>query len=136
MGSLKHRKFIKLAVLTGGVILTFEGCAFLTHRQQITALKRLGDEQQKLEGYVSQQEDLFYKLKSDIQKEGLVKGTSKTKILSHYGGPIYCKRTGDNIGAQESCLYRHPTRFFSSDRIYLKFDNNQNLYSWELEPAF
>jgi len=117
-----------LAVLLGWT-LGLAGCALLTHKQQILALKSLGDEQKELEKYVKQQEGLFFKLKSDIQNQRLFKGTSKEKILSLYGEPIYCKSSGDSGIMQETCLYRHPTRFFSGDRIYLEFDQNQNLSS-------
>ncbi|KPK97118.1 MAG: hypothetical protein AMJ95_10750 [Omnitrophica WOR_2 bacterium SM23_72] len=128
-----YKKWIIFAVLTAWT-LGLAGCALLTHRQQIMALKNLGDEQKKFEKYVNRQEKFFDKLKRDIQKQRLVKGIPKTKILSLYGEPIYCKVSKDLDIPQETCLYRHPTRFFSSDLIYLEFDQDQNLSSWEVEP--
>lgn len=116
--------------------LGLAGCAFLTHKQQITALKSLGDEQEELEKYVNQQEELFLRLKNDIQNQRLVKGTSKEEILSLYGEPIYCKGALNSNSQQETCLYRHPTRFFSSDLIFLEFDYDQNLSSWEEKFAY
>lgn len=130
-----HKKRIVFAVVIGWT-LGLAGCALLTHREQITALKSLGEEQRELEKYVHRQERLIYKLKSDIQNQSLVKGTSKAKILSLYGEPVYCKGSHDSGSPQETCLYRHPTRFFSGDRIFLEFDQDQNLSFWEVKSCF
>ncbi len=130
-----HKKRIFLAIVTGWT-LGLAGCALLTHKEQITALKSLGEEQRNIEKYVQQQENFFNKLKSDIQNQRLVKGTSKAKILSLYGDPIYCKGSSDSDIPKETCLYRHPAQSFSGDRIFLEFDHDQNLCFWEVESCF
>ncbi|MFH1458066.1 MAG: hypothetical protein ABIG31_02730 [Candidatus Omnitrophota bacterium] len=130
-----RKELIKLTALMGWTLI-FSGCALITHREQITALKSLGNEQRQLEKYVNQQEELFLKLKSDIQNQRLAKGMPKAEALLIYGEPLYCKSADDKGVLQEACLYRHPTWFFSSDMISLEFDHNQGLCSWELRPAY
>ena len=36
---------------------------------------------------------------------------------------------------EETCLYRYPTRYISTDAAYLYFDEERQLYFWEFEPA-
>lgn len=68
----------------------------------------------------------------DIKNNRLSKGIPQGKILAAYGEPVFCKKEENEAGSRETCLYRHPNLYFSSDKIYLGFDINQCLVSWEL----
>lgn len=116
-------------------IFALGGCVFLTHHQQITTLENLSDNQRQMREYVSAEEKLFFKLREDVFNNRLTKGTPRGEILSQYSEPIYCKPLKDRAEIKEVCLFRHPTQYFSSDLIYLKFDENGQLYSWELKSC-
>ena len=74
-------------------------------------------------------------MREDLKNNRLAKGMLTKQILATYGEPILSKEVSDKDSAKEVFLYRHPTEFFSSDRIYLYFDNDKRLLFWEFEPA-
>jgi len=125
---LKKKIFICLSIL----LLT--GCANFNFAG-LKNLSRLAKNQEETEKYVLRQEKLFYKLKVDVQDNKLKKGMAQDEILSKYGEPIFYKAVEDKPAVKESLLYRLPTEYFSSDKVYLYFDSNNNLYSWELQLA-
>ena len=102
---------------------------------QLMVLKALGDNQEGTDRYVKVQERSFNKLKQDLEGNRLVKGTSKEKIIALYGEPIVSKPLNNRDNIKESFLYRHPVKFFDSDKLYLYFDERGCLDSWRLEPA-
>lgn len=112
------------------VIFLLSGCAAVTHYDQLMVLKGIGEEEKEIEQYTKKQEALFLKLKNAVKAGGLTKGMSKREILSTYGEPIFCDST-EKEGITEYCLYRHPTEFFTTDKIYLYFDQQQKLHSWK-----
>ena len=116
-------------------ILTLTGCSMITHHDELMRLKRLGDNQKQMQRYIKQQEKFFYKLRRDVKRNRLRKGTSKEKILVRYGEPILTKPIEDKADIKEIFLYRHPTEYFSTDLIYLYFDEGQCLSFWELKLA-
>ena len=127
-----HKVWMRFTFLVGWVVI-LSGCTLLTHKQQITALKNLAKEQEELEKYVNQQEILFDNLKNDIRDQRLRRGTPKEEILALYGEPIFCKASRDQDRRVETCFWRHPTQYFSSDLIFLNFDQDQKLFSWEIK---
>ena len=102
---------------------------------QLMVLKALGDNQEGTDRYVKAKERSFNKLKQDLEGNRLVKGTSKEKIIALYGEPIVSKPLNNRDNIKESFLYRHPVKFFDSDKLYLYFDERGCLDSWRLEPA-
>jgi hypothetical protein len=116
-------------------IASLEGCAYIAHYKELTLLKRLGDNQREIEECLDAQGILFYKLRDDVLNNRLTKGLLSEKALSVYGEPIFCRSLGSKGRIRETCLYRHPTHYFSSDMIYLHFGIDQRLDSWELIKA-
>ena len=117
------------------LIFAVAGCAVINKYDGVMTLKRFGDEQKQIENYLKKQEALFYRLKSDIESNKLTKGITKRNILSTYGNPIFSRKLIDNEELREVLLYRHPTEYFSTDKVYLYFDEKQNLCLWKFEPA-
>ena len=108
------------------------GCTYITHYNELMLLKRFGDNQSEIEKCLGTQEKLFYKLRDDLLNNRLAKGLQNKRILSMYGEPVFCRSLESKDEIKQTCLYRHPTHYFSSDMIYLNFDINQCLDSWEL----
>jgi len=118
------------------MLFLLEGCVYFTHHEQIMLLERFMANQREIENYLKGHEEFFYKLEDDIKNNRLKKGIAKGEVLFVYGEPILCKdiRKGDSI--LETCLYRHPTKYFNTDMIYLNFDKDHKLCSWRFIPAF
>ena len=106
----------KIAILLFIVVLG--GCA---KYQGVMTLKNYAAGQRQIQDYVRAQEELFLKLKQDFNDNKLEKGMPQSEITSIYGEPILSR----SIDNKEVFLYRHPTEYFDTDRIYLYFDKNQ-----------
>jgi hypothetical protein len=99
----------------------------MSHARELSTLKKFSDSRHKLENYVITQEESFDRLLEDIKFGRLKEGTSKSKIVSRYGEPVFCE---DN--SMYVCLYRYPLRYFSEDKVYLYFDKENKLNRFEL----
>jgi hypothetical protein len=95
----------------------------------------MADNQKEIANYVQKQEHGFDVLRRDIEHDRLRKGMAKAEVVSRYGEPVYCVDSGDVSDCGQSCLYRYPTRFFSSAQAYLYFDREQILCRWEFDPV-
>ncbi|HNQ50366.1 MAG TPA: hypothetical protein PLP56_07075 [Candidatus Omnitrophota bacterium] len=116
------------------IAMWLEGC-FSSHYQNISLLKRFAKNQHGIQGYLDDREKSFRKLKDDILNDRLTRGTARQRIVAMYGEPLLCKPEGNGGAGRLRCLYRHPTQYFSSDKVYLTFDEEQKLDSWELRGA-
>lgn len=117
------------------VILLMCGCATITHMDELLALKRVSDNQIQIEIYLKKQEQGFSKLYEDIKNDTLKKGMLERAIIYKYSEPILVKKPEEQSDIKEILLYRHPTEYFSSDRIYLYIDKSGKLAYWEIKPA-
>jgi len=96
-------------------------------------LKRVGDSQAEIERYLTRQQELFKQLVHDLKQEKLRKGISKRRFIKSYGDPVLTRRD-ESHPQQEILLYRHPTEYFTSDRVYAYFDETGKLVRWEYKP--
>jgi hypothetical protein len=102
---------------------------------ELLTLKSISDSQRDIDIYLKKQEKGFKKLADDINNGRLHKGVSRKYIIDTYYEPVLAKKVDDDSGVKEILLYRDPTEYFQSDRIYLSFNNRGRLVSWELKPA-
>ncbi|OQX78858.1 MAG: hypothetical protein B6D56_08195 [Candidatus Omnitrophica bacterium 4484_70.1] len=121
------------------VFLFFSGVVSCSSPSQyvepLLTLKALSESQQDIQQYLERQEKLFGKLKEDVKNKRLPLNISKQTVVATYGEPVLCKRVSGKILAKEVFLYRHPTRYFSSDRIYLYFDATGKLIYWKYKAS-
>jgi len=122
-----RRFFIIIYSLIASVILT--GCA----AQGIMTLQRLNISQQEFKEEVEEQKKSFFLLEDDFKNNRLKSGMTKEEILTKYGKPVFSRAVNDTTEKKEVLVYRHPTEYFSSDLIYLYFNQKQRLCSWELK---
>jgi len=122
-------------IITALLFASLGGCALVVHKDKLMLLKRLGENQQEIQEYGDAQEEMFYRLKDDIQNNRVREGLLKEEVSTLYGEPIFCRSLERPDRFQERCLYRHPTRYSSTDKIYLTFDSARKLESWELIEA-
>lgn len=120
-------KFILIFFLACGLFLS--GCA---RTAGLLTLKRVGASQQEIERYLERQEKLFKRLAEDVKNKKLKPGTSKQKVINVYGEPVLSKCNKTSL--ETAFLYRHPTKYFNSDKVYLYFDKDSKLSSWKYIP--
>lgn len=110
------------------------GCAVMRYSEGINTLKELSASGSEINEYLIAQEEKFLLLRDKVLSGQLEKGISKELFIKKYGDPVTRSPEDQNSG-KEVMLYRHPTGFFDSDRIYAVFDEEDSLESWELKPA-
>jgi len=115
------------------LIFSTLGCTLLPYYQQLLTLREVSNSQREIHSYIDKQEELFYKLRDDVKNNRLKTGMMLVDIIDTYGEPVISKEVDDVPSIKEVLLYRHPTQFFSSDRIYLYFDDVKKLSYWKHE---
>ncbi|MBU2251355.1 MAG: hypothetical protein KKH25_03785, partial [Candidatus Omnitrophica bacterium] len=113
-------KFLILAAL----VFNLSGCLFKENIEGLLTLKQLGKNQKYIERSIKAQERLFRKLTADIKKDKLKLGIPVESFLRSYGEPVVSK---DIPSLGKRFLYRHPTNYFDSDKVYIYFDRQDQL---------
>lgn len=127
---------MKFFYLTLILIFILGGCCLIPEYQPLMNLKTLEEQRARTALVIKKEEALYNKLNKGIKENRLKKGASKKDILSEYGQPVLSRVVHDKSGNKKlSLIYRHPTESFSSDMIYLYFDDEEKLFSWEIKPA-
>ncbi|MBD3264283.1 MAG: hypothetical protein GF375_04185 [Candidatus Omnitrophica bacterium] len=121
-----------LAVLI--LFFLLSGCSLYQKSKALMTLKRLGDSQQQMEKYIEEQEKLFDRLVEDIKEDRLKTGLSIEEVNRLYGDPVLKREAPSSQPFSTILLYRYPTRYFDSDRVYLQFDSSGILVGWEYKP--
>lgn len=116
------------------VFILLSGCVYLKYADKLFVLKGMGDNRRQIKKYLDEQDKLFGVLKEDIKSDRLRKGMLKREVLKLYGEPVLSEEVTADSLVKEAFLYRHPTDYFSSDRVYLYFDNSETLLYWEYIP--
>jgi len=113
------------------ILFSVSGCFFLP--ESLKTLKSVGDSQDEIEAYLTRQLELFNQLLVDLKNEVIKTGISKKRFMCIYGEPVLSEEVAEPLGGVKF-LYRHPTEYFKSDRIYLYFDQEEKLVRWEYKP--
>ncbi len=107
-------------------IFFMAGCS-----QAIRTLQGLGVEKDAQTAQVEQQNIKFGFLLNDIKRDRLKPGASRERIIARYGRPVLEEALSEQD--KTVLLYRKPTQFFDTEKIYLVFDKNNNLEKIEVE---
>ncbi|MCF7887169.1 MAG: hypothetical protein K9L71_01985 [Candidatus Omnitrophica bacterium] len=124
----------KLQYLFIFLIFIFQGCALFTKAPQLLTLKRLGDSRKLMERDIEKKKKNLAKLINDIKTDKLKKGTSYNRFIRLYGEPVLEKLI-DKDTKEKRLLYRHPTEYFDTDKVYLYFNQEAKLIAWKYIPA-
>ncbi|MBD3245855.1 MAG: hypothetical protein GF333_02470 [Candidatus Omnitrophica bacterium] len=127
---MSWRRFVLLFV--GSVILS--GCTVIERMDQLLTLKRVADSQKKIHRYLKRQERYFDRIVRDVRRGALETGVSREEITGRYGEPVL-RDDSDDPAVSEILLYRHPTEYFASARVYLSFDQSGTLAEIEYREA-
>ena len=112
------------------------GCVSTEQMKGLLTLKRLADNQAQQEKFIKVEEARFQKLLKYVQRNKLEKGCFKKWTLAAFGEPFLTKEIKDDPVKVEFTMYRHPDKFFGSERVYLYFDNNDALIDWKYEEGY
>lgn len=110
------------------------GCAIVRDFEGIMTLKRYGDSQAEMQKYVERQTRLFNKLVEDVKDDKLEKGMAQRTIVRMYGDPVLTKEIKGDPPVKEKLLYRHPLHYFTSDKVYMYFSDDNKLLYWKYVP--
>ncbi len=113
------------------VLAAFGGCVTGANMQGVMALKRLGEEQNRIEGYVKRQSEGFLRLYAAAREGRLSTGVAREEISRSFAEPVLCRALSGEQGTTE-CLYRRPTEYFSREKVYLVFAEDGSLASYRL----
>ncbi|MFC1703272.1 hypothetical protein ACFL1E_00620 [Candidatus Omnitrophota bacterium] len=115
--------------------LSVYGCITFEEISGLKTLHGYSKSQEGNERYVEIQEKKFQKLLSAYRDNKLEQGTSRRTIVRSFGEPISAREIDGESQAKERFVYRHPMEFFGSEKVYLFFDENRKLVSWQYEEA-
>jgi len=118
-------------ILLGVLIFAAGGCAVAQYAEQIRTLQAVDASQQDISKFIKRQERLFHLLLEDVKGGRLKPGITKKYVINTYSNPVLSREITGALGTEEELLYRHPTQYFSSDKIYLYFDSSGKLMRWE-----
>lgn len=107
------------------------GCAKLEHLDQLLTLKDLSEEGERLDRYVQKQNKNFDLLVETIKSGGITQYSTRRKILAHFGEPVLKEKIQTESAQGEKWLYRYAKQFFNGEKVYLYFDTEGKLLSWE-----
>ncbi|MDD5069507.1 MAG: hypothetical protein PHV17_02165 [Candidatus Omnitrophica bacterium] len=125
----------KLVIFFPLTLILLSGCQVARNYSELKVLKELGKSQKEINAYLISQEKKFRLMKNDINRKELLIGTSKQDILKRYGDPVLAQALTGSGEETEMLLYRNPTDYFSSDKVYLYFDYQGKLLRYEYQPS-
>ena len=113
-------------------VFSISGCVYITHWDETLFLKSMSDNQNVMQAQLNKEEQLFNKLKADIDNGRLAKAIPRGKIFKLYGQPALCRDVQGAGSIKETCIYRKPGGL-SSPIILLNLDAQERLSSWEIQ---
>lgn len=122
----------KLVIICWSVFY-LQGCILFS--PELDTLKEVNQSQKEINSYLTRQSKRFLVLVRDVKKERLIRGMPKANFIRRYGEPILSKKQPDSL-EQEIMLYRHPTKYFGSEKVYVYFDKDGRLVYWEYLAGF
>lgn len=112
------------------LIFLIEGCVPLSKLDKLLTLKAYSKNKDAQQAYCEFQTKNFEKL-LDVVKEGNINQyPDKKSFYKAFGAPIFVKELTQGGQFVEKWLYRHSTKAFNSEKIYLYFDQTGKLIDW------
>lgn len=113
-------------------LVFINSCAVIKHYEQLITLQRLGRNQDETQTFVKNAQDSFEKILEDIENENIYPGLTEEDIYIRYGEPVLVKYEDDD----KVLLYRYPTKFYKSERVYFYLNDKNVLAKWDHKPEF
>ena len=117
------------------VIISLSGCTKVKHLPQLITLKSYSEEQESLEDFVHNQDDLFAQMLADIGSGDIKLYPTEEMITGKYGDPIYAREEQRDGMPVMKLLYRNQKEFFGSEKVYIYFDKKGQLLDLDYVPG-
>lgn len=106
------------------------GLFLVSCSQNLKLLLQINEEDKAFQKQLKLQEKGFSLLLKDLEGNRIKVGALKKDIITRYGEPILEQSSQEQPETQK-LLYRYPTKYFDSPKVYLYFDSNQALTGWD-----
>lgn len=110
------------------------GCSVAGKMDEINTLKSVAKSQEQLEEEVNTYNVSFHLMLEDYKQSALSSVKTQKQLLKLYGQPVGVWAI-DEPPAVSKWLYRESTNFFKSDKLYVYFDENQNIVNIIHHPS-
>ncbi len=110
------------------------GCCILSHMNELIALKRFATDQEEISSLIQQQQQAFNRVIEAVKSGQMSMYKDKDSIMKAFGPPVFSRAKIKDGMPCEVWLYRHPIKYFDSDKVYIFFDKNGKLKEWEYIP--
>ena len=130
---------VSLFTLDGNKVIIFlvvflTGCSVTNNLEEIKRLQAVGDSQEQIQNDVEAQDQVFAQMLNAYEFNQLADYKTKQQIVGAFGKPL--GRWDINEGdLSTKWLYRQSANFFHSDKLYLYFDQDDQLRKIEFVPA-
>ena len=116
-------------------VFLLSGCAKLEHLNELLTLQAFSDEKDAQHEYIEKQNAKFEQLLEMARSDSFKQSMDKRRVLKKFGDPIFTKDVSIEGVELEEWLYRYPIEPFGSPKVYLYFNNNDELIRWKcVEP--
>ena len=113
------------------LVLSLTGCAKLAHMQELLRLKDYSDNKEVQAKYVKEQDRKFEQLLAAVRESKIESYQNKKNFLAEFGNPVFSRQVTHAGKTMDMWLYRYTTKYFSSEKVYLYFDQAGKLQDWE-----
>ena len=111
-------------------VLLSSGCAKLAHLDQLLTLKAISENREEQKKFVKAQDKNFDRLVEAAKKDQLKDYSTSQKFLAAFGEPLLKHSAVCESQACEEWLYRHATKYFNGEKVYVYFQK-EKLHHWE-----
>ena len=110
------------------LLMTLTGCAKLEHLDQLLTIKDYSENKEWQQEQVDEGNKNFDKLLASLAEGNFSQRfPNKKKIKAEFGAPVISRGEERNGKEYEVWLYRYPTRYNDSPKVYFYFDQEGQL---------
>ena len=113
-------------------VLILAGCAALNNLDELLTLKDLAVDRDLQDKTVAEQNKQFEKLSEAIKSNAIKEYPNKKSCQREFGPPVYSTQLVQNGEHLERWLYRYAIQKTAKEKIYLYFDESNQLTYWEI----
>ena len=114
------------------IAFSLSGCFRKDRAQAIATLEALAEERAAQEEIIESERARFSLLIKAVEDGTIKKGLSEEEIHRLYGKPQIIKHP-DAADIDKILVFAEPLNYFGTEKVYLYFDQDEKLVSWEMK---
>jgi len=111
------------------------GCAKIANLSELLRIKSYGEEKDGQALLVKKQNEKFEKLMVVVKRGDMEKFSDKRSVWMAFGQPIFETKVVVEDKSYQVWMYRHSTKLFGSNKVYLYFDAKGKLKIYDYSPG-